>query len=102
MEGGGWWWAHNEVIDTYGARLGPTAVAVYCYLCVRANEAQLVELKLVAHQKRARRDGGQTSNLYTLLTVPEGVPEEKTVARMADLDFSLPYEVLDERIGPPD
>jgi DNA-binding Lrp family transcriptional regulator len=37
---GGWFWIDNEVIDTLAADMKPFALAVYVYLCRRANDAQ--------------------------------------------------------------
>jgi len=94
----GWLWMPNEVLDVYGPRIGPTAVAVYAALCRFADNdtqecypsrrtlAKLLsisvptvskELKrlasegLVAVVPRFGNGGMQTSNRYTLLAVRE-------------------------------
>lgn len=98
----GWYWASNEVIDAYGAEMGPYGIAVYHALCRHANpEAQawpsymtlatetgigrakviatmkhLVELELVSKKTRTDEAGDPTSNLYTILEVGGSIPRE--------------------------
>jgi len=87
----------NVIIREYGPKIGPYGIAVYCALCMHANiDSQkcwpgmrliaeeigasigkvheavhvLEELKLIDIKERYHENGGQTSNMYTLLTPP--------------------------------
>ena len=89
----GWHWAHHEIIDLYGPKLGPYSLAIY-YALVRhagpdrrcwpsystlAREAGmsrrkaidavnlLLELGLIKKMCRTDSKGDQTSNLYILV-----------------------------------
>lgn len=92
LAAGGWWWASNTLLDEHAARLGPYAFTVYCYLARCADERgqawpsinriaqtlgisrdtvvasvrRLVDTGLVTVTYRRHRQGGWTSNLYTL------------------------------------
>ena len=92
--GGNWFWLHNAILDTYGPKLGPYGIAVYCCLCRHAGQEQhtwvgqkelaeeiggsraqvhreltkLRELGLL-HVEERREAHGQASNVYTLLAV---------------------------------
>ena len=94
---GGWFWVGNAVLDEYAPRIGPYGFFVYCYLSRCADERgqcwpsvnriaetlgispdtvsvyirHLAQAGLVSVQRRHHRQGGLTSNLYTL-TVPLG------------------------------
>lgn len=94
----GWHWAAHEIIDGYGAELGPYGLALYYALCRHANQEgeswpsyatlaketgmsraharetmkHLVELELVSKKARKDEAGDATSNLYTLLEVLGG------------------------------
>jgi len=96
----GWYWASNEVIDAYGAEMGPYGLAIYHALCRHANDSgeswpsyatlaketgmkrrvairtmkRLVELELVSKHLRKDEAGDPTSNLYTLLEMGGSAP----------------------------
>ena len=91
----GWFWAHNAIVDVYGAQLGPLGVAVYAVLARHANAAgnawpskatiadklgiskrsvdkaihQLEACHLVRVSRRRDAAGDAAANLYLLLPV---------------------------------
>jgi DNA replication protein len=95
-EWGGFFITPNIIIDDYGANLGVYGLAVYMTLARYANQngesfpavktiatvcdcsenkvreaiKHLVRLGLLRVEERSKDSGGQTSNLYTLLTPP--------------------------------
>ena len=100
QRGGNWFWMHNEILDRYGAELGPIGIAVYAALARHANNgtgecypsrkalakaigasvpsvdralARLRDLGLVSWEQRRTVDGDLTSNAYTLLPLPVGI-----------------------------
>lgn len=105
----GWHWAGHEVIDAYGAELGPYGLALYYALCRHANERgeswpsyatlakktgmsrkqarevmkRLVGLELVSKAPRKDDAGDPTSNLYTLLDL-NGGREPRTLPKVED------------------
>lgn len=93
----GFFWIDNRVLTTYGPRMGPRALAVYCAIAmhtsgkrrtafvsyarlgeevamdrrsVMAAVRKLAELGLVSVQARKTRQGVKAANLYTLLEPP--------------------------------
>jgi len=97
----------NAIIADYGAELKPIGIAVYCALClharlatqqcypsqqtlaeeigasvrsVNAAIANLKDLELIDIEHRRNENGGQTSNLYTLLD-PPGMQDVHTPLR---------------------
>ena len=106
----GWHWASNEILDIYGAQLGPYGLALYYALCRHANrEGQswpsyatlaretgmgksqaietmklLVELKLLRKEPQKDGAGAPTSNLYVLLEVGGSAPRGLGVVQGVD------------------
>ncbi len=93
----GWLWLHDEILDKYGATIGPIGLAVYLILARFAGKKgtafpslermaviggvskrsvqrallHLKELGLISITYRTREDNSQTSNVYALLPLPD-------------------------------
>lgn len=111
--GGEWWWAHNAIIDHHAPIIGAHAVAVYCALCRYAGRDQqtwvsqrtlreqlgladatvrkalraLQDAALLAVEEQVD-DRGRTTNLYTLLPLPDAPTAAREVGATAD---TAPY-----------
>jgi DNA-binding transcriptional regulator YhcF (GntR family) len=108
----GYYWADNEIIDEYAAKIGPYALAVYHALCRHADKhgqsfpaiptlAKNLKMSprkahdalktLQAHglieiEERTKESGVRTSNCYTLIQVKKEKEAEATMHHMQGKD----------------
>ncbi len=107
----------NAVITSYGKVLGPYGIAVYVALCMHAGKStqtcwpshktlaeeigigpgkvrkclqELKHLGLIAISARRGKNGGQTSNIYTLLSLPPTEPKAADMGKCSDTNGDAP------------